>query len=486
MVVPGRTIRVARQRKSLKHFLRRETDFAHRPVSLQPAFFSPHLPALPSDRFFAGSAVAPLGAPAGDSGIAARREMNLPPPASGGFGRRTRAVLIWLLPVALGLPFFSGCASIGGRRGAHALVQTRPAVLPAQIIANFFLVEARQVDGKSYRFMIDTGSSTTLVSPKLAAALQMKRKYDPPRTVNIRGADGREVGLETVTLRQFALGDAGFERVPALIYDFTDLSDHLGVPIDGVIGFPLFRDKLLTLDYPGARLEIAPDPLLAPYGPRPAPRSSTLTFDNEQATPLIPVQMGHESFFVLIDSGSDGGLSLNPAGLHPQFASGPRPGKLAASLAGDHPQMVGRLAQDVLIGTQTVAQPVVDLTDQLSSLGGELLRHFVLTFDQRRHRVTLVRDTDGPVHMAPRLDTGLSFRRYPAYWRLLAVVPGAPGARSSVQAGDLCVRVNGEPVSQWNVERYAALLRTAASVTYTFIVGPKEEDIQMPVFNLVP
>jgi hypothetical protein len=391
-----------------------------------------------------------------------------------------------LIAAALGVTFFSGCSSVGVGGPAHPMVQNKPALLPAQIVANFFLVEARQVDGKTYRFMIDTGSSATLVSPGLAAALRQKKKGAPPRTVPIRGADGKEVGLEEVTLRQLLLGDAGFERVPAVIYDFTDLSDHLGVRIDGVIGFPLFREKLLTLDYPAARLGIAPYPLLAPPAPKAAPRATTLTFNNEQTTPLIPVQMGNESFFVLIDSGNDGGLSLNPTGLHPQFANGPRPGKLAASLAGDHPQLVGRLAQDVLVGTHTIAQPVVDLTDQLSSLGGELLRHFSLAFDQRRNRVTLVRDTDTAVEMAPRHDTGLSFRRYPAYWRVLAVVPDTPAAQSSVQSGDLCVRVNGEPVALWDIERYAALLRTATKVTYTFIVGPKEQDIEMPVFNLVP
>ena len=35
-----------------------------------------------------------------------------------------------------------------------------------------------------------------------------------------------------------------------------------------------------------------------------------------------------------------------------------------------------------LIGDYTVEQPVVDLTDELTSVGGGLLRHFTVTFDQ--------------------------------------------------------------------------------------------------------
>ena len=160
----------------------------------------------------------------------------------------------------------------------------------------------------------------------------------------MRSANGGEIDLEAVTLRRMLLGAAAFERVPALVFDFSDLSDHLGVPIDGIIGFPVFRDTLLTMDYPAARLVIAPAPAAAP---RPGPRSSTIAFNNEQNTPLIPIQMGNESFIVLIDSGSDGSLSLNPVGLHPRFANGPRIGTLISSLQGDRRQLTGRLNQNM-------------------------------------------------------------------------------------------------------------------------------------------
>ncbi len=394
---------------------------------------------------------------------------------------RMLAVMCWLALAA-------GCMSFGERRTpAFTSVATAPVHLPARIISNFLLIEAQQADGKTYRFMIDTGSSATLVSPAVASALGKKpRKDAPPHILHVRSADGRDVELPAVTLRLLVLGGARFEQVPAGINDFSDLSNHLGVQIDGILGFPLFRDTILTLDYPAVQIGIAPNPLLGASPPKPSPRTSTLTFDNETATPLVPVQMGTESFVVLIDTGSDAGLTMNPAGLHPRFASGPRTGTLVTTLGGDRRQLVGRLAQNVSIGTQLVQQPVVDLTEQLSSLGGELLRHFTLTFDQRRNLVTLVRDSDGPVQIPARRTTGLAFRRFPAYWRVLALVPDTPGSALPVQTGDLCVRVNGEPVSQWDYERYATLLRTATKITYTFLTGPKEQDFDVSVEDLVP
>lgn len=334
--------------------------------------------------------------------------------------------------------------------------------------------------------MIDTGSSVTLVSPALGDALKRKeRKGTPPRTLPVRGANGRQVELPAILLRHLQLGEAHFAGVPAIVYDFSDLSAHLGVAIDGVIGFPLFHDTLLTLDYPAAQLEIAPHPL---GGPPPAPpaKGSVIPYNREQSTPLVAVQMGNESFFTLIDTGSDGGLALNPAGLHPRFVHGPRVGLIVSSLHGDHRQLVGRLGQDITIGSELVQQPVVDLTDQLSSLGGELLRHFRLTFDQRRHLVTLVHDQEGPVVMPGRRSTGLSFRRFPNYWRLLAVVPDTPNSSLPLHAGDLCVRINGELIEHWTFERYAELVRTSPRITYTFLDGAREADHEVTVFDLVP
>ena len=358
--------------------------------------------------------------------------------------------------------------------------------MPARLISNFFLIEARQADGQTYRFLVDTGSSTTLVSPAVALALRAKEKKKNKPTVRVRSANGGEVALEALTLRSLRVGDSVFERVPALVTGFADLSAHLGVQIDGVLGFPVFRDTLLTLDYPGARLVIAANPGAAPPLPKPSARVSTIAFNNERNSPLIPIQMGNESFVVLIDSGSDGSLTLNPVGLHPKFAHGPRVGTLVASLSGDRHQLVGRLAQNILVGSQVLEQPIVDLTDELSSLGGEVLRNFSLTFDQRRNQVSFTRNADGPVRLPPRRSLGLSFGRSPVYWRVLAVVPETPAAQLNVQPGDLLVRLNGEPVAQWDYERYAALVKTAAKITCTFLAGAREYDLEVPVFELVP
>ena len=399
----------------------------------------------------------------------------------------SRSATACLLLSIICLLLFAGCSTVSRRAPGRTVVEVAATTLPARLVSNFFVIETEWGDGRTYRFIVDTGSTISYVSTDLARHFAVKeKKRAAPRLVAVRSASGAEVKLEAITLRQLTLGASRFERVPALIFDFTDLSGHLGLPIDGIIGFPVFRNTLLTLDYPGSRLIIAPYPATIAPPPKPSLRASTVAFSNQRGTPLIPIQMGNESFVVLIDTGSDGSLSLNPAGLHPRFAQTPRSGTLISSLQGDRLQQTGRLTQQVLIGPHTISQPIVDLTDQLSSIGGELLRHFTLTFDQRHNLVSFARDTDDPITMEPRRHTGLSFARSRVYWRVLSVIPDTPTAQLPVQPGDLCVRINGEPVEKWGYERYAALLKTAGKITYTFLTGTKEMDVEVPIFELVP
>lgn len=396
--------------------------------------------------------------------------------------RRLRLPL-WSLVAGVGLFLLAGCTTLPERRTGPA-APPGTEILPAKLIGHLFIVEARQTDGRLRRFLIDTGSSISYISPEAAKTMALKER--PPRTVRVESANGGFTTLPAATLRRVTLGHTTFERVPAAVFDFAELSTHLGVAIDGLIAFSVFRDHLLTLDYPNSRLLLAPLP--AKPGPLKAadPRVTTLAFNNEQRVPFIPVQMGNESFAVLIDSGSDGALSLNPLGLHPRFRFGPRAGTLVASLAGNREQLVGRLEQDLLIGGHTVANPIVDLTSHVSALGGELLRHFAVTFDQRRNFVTFARETEGAVIMEPRRSTGLALARSPIYWRVLNVVPETPTSALGVQPGELVVRINGEPVERWSHERFAQLLASAVKVTFTFLAGTREFDREIPVFDLVP
>jgi len=353
--------------------------------------------------------------------------------------------------------------------------------VPATTVGNYLVVEAKWDKRGPYRFLIDTGAAVTLVTPELAARYVAK---NAPLTatplVRVRSAEGETALLPSTTLRRIQLGGARFEDVQALVYDCAALSAHLGLKIDGVLGFPLFRETLLTLDYPQSRIVLQPRSAasLVPGTP--------IAFNNDRKTPIIPLRIGDETFIALIDSGSDADLSLNPVGLKPDFAVPPRDGGTITTINGDHLERIGRLAVPLRFGDYTVDQPVVDLTDSLSSVGGGVLRHFTVTFDQEHSKVTFYRDSHAPVAPAPRRSAGLSFSKTPAYWRVASVVPGSPAETDGVEAGDLITRINGEPVSAWNLQRYQGLIATADAITFTFLNGTREDPQTVRIFELVP
>lgn len=357
-----------------------------------------------------------------------------------------------------------------------------PLVMVAAIpMANYLIVQGKWDKRGPYNFLIDTGASVTLVSPELAARYGVKSTAPTPSPlVRVKSADGETALLTAATLRRIELGGARFENVQVLIYDSAAISAHLGIRIDAILGFPLFRETLLTLDYPNSRV------LLQRRSASPLLPGSPIAFNNDRKTPIIPLRLGDQTFVALIDSGSDATLSLNPVGLDLPFAVTPRPGAMIATLGGDREQHIGRLAQNLRVGDYTVEQPVVDITDELTSIGGGLLKHFTVTFDQEHSRVTFHRDSPAPIPPQPCRSTGLSFSKSPAYWRVASVIPESPAAENNIQPGDLVTRINGLPVGDWDVTRYHELIASAPEVTFTFLNGTRESEKRLSVFQLVP
>ncbi len=391
---------------------------------------------------------------------------------------------------ALMLFFSAGCSSVQSQlmrfykresRPGHTRISEPLTIVPARIEANYFIVEVKWDKHGPWRFIVDTGSSVTLLSPEYVKRYPAEKKDgDSARSISVRSSSGGVQKLPPANVRIIKLGDALFYNVPVLVYDCSELSAHFGMKIDGIIGFPLFRDTIFTLDYPQSRLIISRRSSVVSVP------GTTVKFNNEIRAPIIPVRVGGDTFSVLIDSGSDGALVLNPLGLKPEFEQQPRTGAVIGTLMGERVQEIGRLSTPLVIGEGTrIDSPVADITDRLSSIGGEILKNYRLVFDSKLGTVTFQRDDASPLVMGPQRSAGLSFTKTPAYWRVVSVVPGSPAEASGVQAGDIVARINGEPVSEWQLQRYDALVRASGEITYTFVRGAREDPMTIPVFDLV-
>ncbi len=391
--------------------------------------------------------------------------------------------LLFALAALAGV-FAAGCFTVqrSAPKPGITHVGPKPAVVPGHLVGNVLVVEDKWDKYGPYHFIVDTGSSVTLVSPELAKRYGGTESPPPDEPlVRVRSSEGGYASLNPVTLSKFQLGSARFEFVPALVYDCSDLSAQFGVRIDGILGFPLFRKTVLTLDYPNTRIVIR-DKI-----PEDGIAGETILFTNANKIPLIPIRLGDRQLAALIDSGSASALDLNPAGLSPSYLYGPVEGPTVSTLAGDRPSRVCRLSGVVRIGAFDVPEPIAQMTDELSSLGGAILSHFTITFDQEHNEAFFFQnDAADTLRVPPLKGTGLSFRKTPAYWKVVGVMPGSPAAAAGVHQGDLVSRINGEPAGNFDPARYDLLVTTAQSVSYTFIEGTRDRTLSIGVASLVP
>jgi predicted aspartyl protease len=103
---------------------------------------------------------------------------------------------------------------------------------------------------KRYRFALDTGAGSTVVSNELAQELGLARGPDVP----MQGAGGAAKGFVT-SLSSLEFGNVSLREVTAVAaHVFAPLRNPVGGELDGIIGYNVLRQFRVTIDYPMKRM----------------------------------------------------------------------------------------------------------------------------------------------------------------------------------------------------------------------------------------
>ena len=359
---------------------------------------------------------------------------------------------------------------------AETKVGQTDVVIPARRLADMLLVEA-SIDGHGpFLFILDTGAGAVFVSPELAANLANKKKK---AQVYLKEKDGdRQIGRE-VAIDRLTLGEAEFKNFRALMVDLADLQAATGERIDGLLGFSLFANCLLTLDFPRGRVVLRKGQLPKPTGDDIFPYSL-----EPGGTPQVTLLVGDSSFPAVIDSGQTDALAV-PALKHLAFAKGPIEGPLMASIGGRQRRQVGRLAGVVRLGRYTFDSPVALEDGPTGRVGASILRFFAVTFDPVFRTVRFAREGESALVANSPRTVGLGFSRSKGGWKVVDILPNTPASSAGIQVGDVLLTINGRPVSEVDYNLWQSLLQSESSLSVELLRGENRTQIILPVGELV-
>ena len=230
-----------------------------------------------------------------------------------------------------------------------------------------------------FRFVIDTGTGgEAFVSADLVAQLAIPKSgqitlNDPS------GRGGQRVPM--VVLDSLQVAGVEFTGVKAAVHNLGSGDGSC----QGLLGFALFRDYLLTLDYPNHRMSLTSGDL------KPDGEHSVLAFRMPEGIPIVTIAIGATRIDAQLDSGG-AGLSL-PLQLTSQlkFASQYANLSNAHSLSTRFMVMGATLADDVHLGYYTFKRPFIEINPAfpLANFGSCPMQRFALTFDQKNGLVRL-------------------------------------------------------------------------------------------------
>ena len=261
------------------------------------------------------------------------------------------------------------------------------------------------IDGKGpYRFVIDTGTGAdAFVTPELADELKLPtigevRVNDPSRQ------GGHQVSM--VLLSSIELAGVKFNGIRAVRHAVTGEAGSC----QGILGFTLFRNYLLTLDFPNRQVTLANGVLTTDDG------KTVLPFRMPDGVPVAALRVDGMTVDAQRDSGG-GGLTL-PESLaaHQKWDTVPVAFATGNTMTARFVIKAAKLNGDVKVGKYTFTHPVVEIHPAfpLVNFGSPPMQNFAITFDQKSLLVRLSAKHTEFILSAPPSPTRLTNQPEPA------------------------------------------------------------------------
>jgi hypothetical protein len=267
-------------------------------------------------------------------------------------------------------------------------------VIPFQMINNLVFIPI-SVNGVELNFLLDTGVEETIL---LGLDDKNKPSLYNVQKIKLRGLGSNEPieGLKSTDnqLSVNGLVDKNHDLFIVLDQSFN-FSSHVGVPINGIIGYHFFKDKLIEVDYDHKRIIVYRDNEKLRRKINRRFTSVPITIERNKPYAMTRVTLAQETIDakLLLDLGNSDAMWLfqNKA----KKITLPTPNfedYLGKGFSGDINGNRARVAK-LQIGDFGFEQPIMAFPDSASiksvtmvkdrvgSIGGEIFRRFTVIFD---------------------------------------------------------------------------------------------------------
>jgi hypothetical protein len=366
----------------------------------------------------------------------------------------------------------------------------RQLVVPFELYANLIVVPLQLNKSDTLRFLVDTGLGTTLLTD---SSVYQKLGLKSLRKLSLLGlGNGDPIQADVVIDNQLNLGKAValHQNIIYVSNDQLNLSEFVGTKIHGVIGYELFSNLVVCIDYARHQLVLT-QPNRYRYRKRKGQRFDLEISENKPYLNTMGIQskQGDMNNRLLLDSGAGHVLFLEGQGIDSsQFSRSNQLVYLGKGLNGSIVGYWGRVP-NMRLGSLTWSnvptafpqnKSALDLSKGglQGSLGGEFLRRFTITFHYLDQYVLFKPNGRKWKRSFDFGMSGLNLRAQGPLYRIFvveAVQPFSPAAVSGVLAGDEIWTINGKRADALTLGEINRILRRKSGDKIELVIRRDKE-----------
>lgn len=347
--------------------------------------------------------------------------------------------------------------------------------IPFKLVHNLIVIPVQINTSQSLNFILDSGVRHTLITRLyFSDSLDLK----DASKITIKGlGEGHDIGAYFSTGNHMYMNGIRGDNhsVYVLMEDVFNLSTRMGMPVHGIIGYDIFKNFIVKINYSTKMLTLyRPDVKIRKK--RKAEEYPLMIEDTKPYMVGTVKQHNGDTLDVklIVDTGASHSLSLylptnDRLSLPPKVMEA----YLGRGLSGDINGKIGRLSSFSLgkykLDNLTASYPdeegirlALNIADRNGNLGSDILKRFTVIFDYPHQRITLIPNHKFKEPFSYNMAGFEVSTPLPGtnFYIVSNVVDDSPANKVGVQAGDQLLHINGRDCTELTLQELLEMLES--------------------------